>query len=268
MLDKSEALRDFYETSFPRVYAYFFQRCGGVASVAEDLTQETFLAAAREINKGTVPSAPHAWVLGIARHHLLDHYRDKQREERKLSLAYEKEPSSAPRGVLHSARRGDPEAFVTLLETYDRSLRALAYRLLRDSNRMEDALQEAYLRAYRGLPSFRGKAALATWLYRIVYNACLDELGRATAAAGSLEDASEQADPRPGPAEVAAESRDLESALASLPSEERAAVLLVDAEGFSYEEAAEVLGIPMGTLASRLHRARRALRQALAEEVI
>lgn len=176
------------------------------------------------------------------------------------------EGGSVPKAVLKNARAGDPDAFVVLLKAHDRSLRALAYRLLGDPNRMEDALQEAYLRAYRGLPNFRGKAALATWLYRIVYNACLDELRRPTLTVESLEDASEQADSRRGPAEVAAESRDLESALASLLPEDRAALLLVDAEGFSYEEAAHVLGIPMGTLASRLHRARHGLRRVLSEE--
>jgi RNA polymerase sigma-70 factor (ECF subfamily) len=92
LLDKPETLRDFYETSFPRVYAFLFQRCGGVA-VTEDLTQETFLAAAREIKKGTVPSNPIPWLMGIARHQLLDHYRQKEREERKLSLAWQSERS-------------------------------------------------------------------------------------------------------------------------------------------------------------------------------
>lgn len=183
------------------------------------------------------------------------------------TMAAMAEPSSAPRGVLRSARRGDPEAFIALLKTYDQSLRGLAYRLLGDPDRMEDALQEAYLKAYRGLPTFRGKATLGTWLYRIVYNTCIDELRRGRAAPGSLDDVFGHADPAPDPAELAVASRDLGFALASLTPEERAAVLLVDSEGFGYDEAAEVLSIPTGTLASRLHRARQTLRRAL-EEVV
>lgn len=93
LLEKPEGLRDLYETSFPSIYAYLFQRCGGVASVAEDLTQETFLAVAREIRKGTIPSNPFSWVMGIARHHLLDHYRQKEREKTRLWLAWESERS-------------------------------------------------------------------------------------------------------------------------------------------------------------------------------
>lgn len=184
-----------------------------------------------------------------------------------MTIAGMAEVASPPKGALKGAQRGDPDAFAALVKAYDRGLRALAYRLLGDRDRMEDALQEAYLRAYRGLPQFRGKAAVATWLYRIVYNVCLDELRRTRGAPGSLEDARTQPDPSPGPAEVAVTARDFQSALASLLPEERAAVLLVDAEGFSYEEAANVLAIPAGTLASRLHRARQSLRRVLGEEV-
>jgi DNA-directed RNA polymerase specialized sigma24 family protein len=80
--------------------------------------------------------------------------------------------------VLEDAKRGDPSAFAKVVRHYDPGLRALAYRLLGDRDRMDEALQEAYLKAYRALPHFRGGSKLGTWLYRIAYNACLDELER------------------------------------------------------------------------------------------
>lgn len=151
-----------------------------------------------------------------------------------------------------------------MIEHYDQPLRALAYRLLGDRDRMDDALQEAYLKAYRALPGFRGESSPGTWLYRIAYNACLDELARSRPVV-SLESVRERPDPRPTAAERFPARRDLAVALAALPPEDRAAVILVDAHGFDYRGAGEVLGIPAGTVASRLHRARAALRRALAD---
>ena len=94
--------------------------------------------------------------------------------------------------VLDRARRGDHEAFAIVVRHYDPQLRALAYRLLGSRDRMDDALQEAYVKAFRALPRFRGQSQLGTWLHRIVFNACLDELGRLRRAeAVPLEDAPE-----------------------------------------------------------------------------
>lgn len=170
--------------------------------------------------------------------------------------------------IVDRARAGDRDAFSALLRHYDPGLRALAYRLLGNRERMDDALQEAYLRAYRGLPRFRGASGLGTWLYRIAYNACLDELERSRrGAALPLEDAGELADGRPDLVESLSSRTVVADALAELPPPDRAAVLLVDAQGFDYESAGEVLGVPAGTVASRLHRARRALRRALTEHM-
>src|ERR671929_384113 len=83
--------------------------------------------------------------------------------------------------VLARARAGDAEAFATLVERHDRPLRALAFRLLGDRDAMDDALQEAYVKAFRSLPRFDGRSSVRTWLYRVVYNACVDELRRARA---------------------------------------------------------------------------------------
>jgi RNA polymerase sigma-70 factor (ECF subfamily) len=160
--------------------------------------------------------------------------------------------------------RGDERAFAALVRHYDAGLRRLAFRLLGDRGRMDDALQEAYVSAYRALPRFRGDASLGTWLYRIAYNACLDELKR-TRAVVDLDSVRDRAHPGADPIEALSIRHTLAGALAELPLEDRAAVLLVDADGFDYRGAAEVLGVPEGTVASRLNRARAALRQALEE---
>jgi RNA polymerase sigma-70 factor (ECF subfamily) len=82
-----DAFRAFYEEALPRVYGYFIHRCGGSVQVAEDLTQETFLAAVAELKKGKQVRTPIAWIYGIARHKLLDHFRAQERLERGLTLA-------------------------------------------------------------------------------------------------------------------------------------------------------------------------------------
>jgi RNA polymerase sigma-70 factor, ECF subfamily len=168
--------------------------------------------------------------------------------------------------VIDKAKHGDQEAFASLIKHYDHGLRALAYRLLGDADRMDDALQEAYVRVFRGLPDFRGDSRLGTWLYRIVYNVCLDELDRARRVFQlPLDDVVDPPDTRPDVVEMIAHRSTLARALAQLPPAERAAVLLVDAQGFDYRGAGEVLGVPAGTIASRLNRARAALRQGLEE---
>jgi RNA polymerase sigma-70 factor, ECF subfamily len=161
---------------------------------------------------------------------------------------------------IRPADQPDTEEFLALVREYDLRHRRLAYRLLGDRDRMDDVLQEAYARAFRALPRFRGRSGLATWLYRIVYNTCIDELRRSGARKEiSLEEWRE----RGGRRDDVEQRLDLEAALASLSPELRAVVLLVDADELSYEEAAEVLGIPPGTVASRLSRARDTLKGAL-----
>ena len=168
--------------------------------------------------------------------------------------------------VLDRARQGDAEAFAIVVRHYDPALRALAYRLLGSRDRMDDALQEAYVKAFRALPRFRGQSQLGTWLHRIVFNACLDELKRLRRSGTvRLDEAADAVAPLPDHADRLASRERLEHALATLTPHDRAAVVLVDGHGFDYRAAAEVLGIPAGTVASRLHRARAALRNALEE---
>ncbi|HEV7865918.1 MAG TPA: RNA polymerase sigma factor [Acidimicrobiia bacterium] len=171
--------------------------------------------------------------------------------------------------VLSRAKTGDQRAFTEVVRHYDPRLRALAYRLLGDRASMDDALQEAYVKAFRALPGFREDAGLGTWLYQITYRACVDlqrREGRHRAGAADRP-AGEAAATGFGaePAATAASRIDLARALAALPVDQRAAVLLVDGEGLDYEAAATVLDVAPGTIASRLSRARAALRTALGE---
>ncbi len=180
-------------------------------------------------------------------------------------------PQAVPPAVVERARAGDHLAFADIVRAHDHRLRGLAYRLLGDQDRMDDVLQEAYVRAFRALPRFKGDAALGTWLYRIVYNASIDELRRRpTGGPGTplpYDDERLAAEPStaPDPGQVAMQRRDLADALAGLPPDQRAVVMLVDAYGFDYGEAAEVLGVRSGTIASRLNRARGALRRVLGD---
>ena len=154
----------------------------------------------------------------------------------------------------------DEDEFAALVAEHDRDLRRLAFRVLGDRHAMDDALQDAYVKAFRALPRFRGASSPRTWLYRIVYNACLDHARRERAHARLDEPAATA----PDPGDLVAGRAALATALAGLPVDQRAAVLLVDLHGFAYPDAAAVLDVHVGTVASRLSRAREALRSALA----
>lgn len=185
--------------------------------------------------------------------------------------------------VIERARAGEHRAFAQIVSHYDHRLRGLAYRLLGDRDRMDDALQEAYLKAFRGLPAFRSESSLGTWLYRIAYNACMDELrrgpkvvalfgsgnadaGTGRGGRGGRADGFDHEDSVPDVAEATVERAQLAAALNDLPVDQRTAVMLVDAYGLDYAETAAVLGVRTGTIASRLNRARTVLRAAMTEE--
>ena len=158
--------------------------------------------------------------------------------------------------LVELARSGDRSAFDELLRRHDTRMRALAFKLMADRHRMDDALQEAYLKAYRALPRFRPGSDFGTWLYRITYNACIDELRKRKRSPLSTEDPVDPVSGRPGPERVVSASETVRGALADLPVDQRVTVVLVDGEGFDHREAAKILGVAPGTIASRLHRAR------------
>ncbi|MCZ3387977.1 MAG: RNA polymerase sigma factor SigM [Actinomycetia bacterium] len=153
---------------------------------------------------------------------------------------------------------GDPTAFTTLVRRHRDRLWAVALRTIGEPEEAADALQDALLKAHRSAASFRGDAQVTTWLHRIVVNACLDRLRRAkarpTVPLPEYDSAHpvEPDDPL-GRRELAWE---IERALRTLPGDQRAAVTLVDVEGYSVEETAELLGIPTGTVKSRCSRGR------------
>ena len=183
------------------------------------------------------------------------------------------------RSLLRAARAGDRQAFTRLVEPLMQPAFQFAARLLGDRDLGEDVAQEALLKAYSSLASFRGEARFRSWLFRIVHNTCTDALRRQArrretpwapvAEAGGLEDAlSGVADPAPGPEDAVLDRMgraEILRAVAALPADQRAVVLLRDVHDLSYGEIAAVTGQRLGTIKSRLHRARAALRAALAE---
>jgi RNA polymerase sigma-70 factor (ECF subfamily) len=168
--------------------------------------------------------------------------------------------------LLAAHAAGDPAAFATLVHRHRDRLWAVALRTTGDPDEAADALQDALLKAHRSAASFRGDAQVTTWLHRIVVNACLDRMRRArsrpTVPLPEHDSAHpiEPSDPL-GRRELAWE---IDRALRTLPDEQRAALVLIDVEGYSVDEAAELLGIPTGTVKSRCARGRAKLVPLLA----
>jgi RNA polymerase sigma-70 factor (ECF subfamily) len=168
---------------------------------------------------------------------------------------------------------GDPlsrDAFTSLVRRHDHAMRGLAYRLLGgDRHRMDDVLQDAYLNAFRARAGFKLAADFRTWLYRIVYNACIDELRRGARRPPPV-DTRERSWDRPitrsGPEKIAVATDVTLRALRALPVQQRVTLVLVDGEGFDNATAASILGVSPGTVGSRLSRARASVRRMIEEE--
>ncbi len=166
--------------------------------------------------------------------------------------------------ILAAAQRGDPQAFAAIVRHYEYRMRVMAYRVVGTQEAMEDALQEAFLKAYRALPGFRGDAGLGTWLCRIVYTTCITQIQTHRRELLSIDgELPEPDDYVPDTAEIIGARTDLGAALAALPPDQRVVVFLVDQEGLDYDTAGEILGVPAGTVGSRRSHARAALRAAL-----
>ena len=147
---------------------------------------------------------------------------------------------------------GDPDAFATLVRRHQDRLWAVALRVMRNPDDAADALQDAYLAAFRRAGSLRGDAAVTTWLHRLVVNACLD---RSPQLGG---------DAAVDPVEAAEQRDQVLAALDQLNADQRAALVLVDIQGYSVEEAATILGCAPGTVKSRCARGRAKLVPLLA----
>ena len=157
------------------------------------------------------------------------------------------------------ARAGDREAFVEILSRHRKSILNLAYRLLGDSSEDEEIAQEAFVRAYIGLKKFRGESRFFSWLCRIAINLCWKR-ERQRQRFVPLE-----AEWR-GPSPDVTERLALSHALSRLSPPLRTAILLREINGMSYKDVADALGIPVGTVRSRLSKARKNLRKWLSEE--
>ncbi|MBX3687605.1 MAG: RNA polymerase sigma factor RpoE [Rhodocyclaceae bacterium] len=178
--------------------------------------------------------------------------------------------------LVERAQRGDKQAFGLLVSKYQRKLMRLLSRLVRDSAEVEDVAQETFIKAYRALPSFRGDSAFYTWLYRIGINTAKNFLvsqGRRAPTSTGFD--SEEAETF----EEGEQLRDnntperlllskqiaetVDTAMESLPEELRTAIMLRELEGLSYEEIANVMECPIGTVRSRIFRAREAISEKL-----
>jgi RNA polymerase sigma-70 factor, ECF subfamily len=159
---------------------------------------------------------------------------------------------------------GNPQAFASLVERYDRAVYHLAYRTLRDVEEARDATQEAFFKAFRSLRTFRPEAKFSTWIFAITYHACCDRLNRQKRYAS--DELPDRADPAPGP-ELRVieldEAARLRAAINALPEKYRVVVTLFHLQGKHYEEIAGVLGLPMGTVKTHLFRAKEQLRRLL-----
>jgi RNA polymerase sigma-70 factor (ECF subfamily) len=173
------------------------------------------------------------------------------------------------RELIDACRRGDDNAFQELVNRYKDLVFALVSRGSADRARAEDLAQEVFLRVHRGLPYFRGEAKLSTWIYRIVANVCSQSQERGSGAA-SLDDPQKR-HLVPGVADRHAsdlELRDrLEKAIARLPPNYRLLIGAHYLRGVQYEDLAEALDLPLGTVKTHLHRAKQQLRRLLDSEL-
>jgi RNA polymerase sigma-70 factor (ECF subfamily) len=172
------------------------------------------------------------------------------------------------RALIERCRTGDDTAFAELVDRYKDLVYGVVYRMVSDRTQIDDLAQDVFLKIHRGLPYFRGDAKLSTWIYRIVQNVCSEARGRRRHAEVPLEsgrDESPRREPgRPDAAFAELELRDrLEKAVAQLPENYRLLIAAHYMKGVQYEALAEALGIPLGTVKTHLHRAKRRLRELL-----
>lgn len=176
------------------------------------------------------------------------------------------------RQLVARAQRGDKQAFELLVEKYQRKLARLLSRFIRDPAEVEDVTQEAFIKAYRALPAFRGDSAFYTWLYRIGINTAknyLVAMGRRAPTttefdadeAESFEDGDQLRDINTPESVLASKeiAATVQKAMEDLPDELRTAIELREIEGLSYEEIASIMNCPIGTVRSRIFRAREAI---------
>jgi RNA polymerase sigma-70 factor (ECF subfamily) len=161
---------------------------------------------------------------------------------------------------------GEEAAFERLVERYYQRIDRLAQQVVRHPMAAEDITQESFLRAYRALPRFRGEASFYSWLYRITINLSLNYLRRQAHQVSTAQESDASALPAADPSvvlEAQERERLIRSAVDTLPAHYRIAIILRDLEGLSYQEIADILSIPLGTVKSRINFGKRLLRKTL-----
>lgn len=178
--------------------------------------------------------------------------------------------SAGEAALVARARAGDEAAFGRIVEIYGRRILAYCHRMCPD--RAEDLAQEVFVKLHLAIDSLAPDRALAPFLFRIAHNHCLDAIRKRRIPTVPLDELEERtpahgsADPGPSPADMACRTevaRAVEAALAGLPPDYRSVLVLRHAEGLSYEEIADALGLPMATVKIRIHRGREKLQQIL-----
>ncbi|AKT43364.1 sigma-70 family RNA polymerase sigma factor [Chondromyces crocatus] len=219
---------------------------------------------------GEIPLGP---AMDLQSSPLVNRARDRasNREVRRRAAEEDRE-------LIERAQRGDGAAFRQLVERHQRSAFSIAIGLVRDENDARELVQEAFLRVYRGLPSFKGGSSFFTWLYRIIMNLSIDLLRKPGRRDLELQenrtiDEDEElplvsridgADPLDVMRRQEIASR-IQAALEALPPYHRGVILMREVDGMSYEEIAQAMGVSKGTIMSRLFHARQKLQRALAD---
>ena len=164
---------------------------------------------------------------------------------------------------------GDHDAFNEIMGAHENRVFSVCLRILGDREQALDVTQETFLTAFRKAHQFKGNAAVGTWIYRIAVNSCYDQLRKQKRRPSEpIPDYLDPADPSAQEAvEAAAVRPELREALDSLPPEFRAAIVLSDVEGMSLPDTAEILGVPVGTVKSRVFRGRRLLAKHLGNQL-
>ncbi|MFH1502427.1 MAG: sigma-70 family RNA polymerase sigma factor [Candidatus Eisenbacteria bacterium] len=188
----------------------------------------------------------------------------------------ERDPKAIDREKVKAAQAGDRDAFDFLVEKYKDIVYAVAYRFAHDPDLALDLAQDSFIRAYRGIKSFKGRSSFSTWLYRVTMNTCIDytrRKARSVDAQTVPEEVAEYVGVEPivarGPRSPDSQAlsgelgEKIQEAIEALPEYHRSVFVLYEIEGMSYKEIAEVVGCSIGTVMSRLHYARKKLQKML-----
>ena len=177
--------------------------------------------------------------------------------------------------LVEKAKSGDIKAFEKLIEDHQKKVFNIALRMIGDYDEASELAQEAFLKAYKSIKSFKGDSLFSTWIYKITTNVCLDEIRRKRKKLISLDEDIEHdgsefkrqiKDHSPGPESLAENNelkRMVKESINLLPEDYKIVIVLRDIQGFSYEEISRIIKCPIGTVKSRINRARRALKKIL-----